>query len=30
MIEKPRKDLVEPELGNKYWEWCEAQVKPYM
>jgi hypothetical protein len=29
-VEKPRKDLVEPELGKKYWEWSEAQVKPYL
>ncbi|KAH7176740.1 short-chain dehydrogenase [Dactylonectria macrodidyma] len=28
--EAPRKDLVEPDLGRKYWEWCETQVRPYM
>ncbi|KAM0321572.1 hypothetical protein ACHAQA_010062 [Verticillium albo-atrum] len=28
--EDPRKDLTEPELGHQYWEWSEAQVKPYM
>ncbi|KAH8676576.1 short-chain dehydrogenase [Tricladium varicosporioides] len=28
--EAPRKDLVVPELGKKYWEWSEKQVKPYM
>ncbi|KAH8597150.1 short-chain dehydrogenase [Bisporella sp. PMI_857] len=28
--EEPRKDLVEPELGRKYWEWSEEQVKPYL
>ncbi|MCJ1282869.1 hypothetical protein MMC26_002195 [Xylographa opegraphella] len=25
-----RKDLHEPELGRKYWEWTEEQVKPYL
>ncbi|KAH7127746.1 hypothetical protein B0J13DRAFT_564463 [Dactylonectria estremocensis] len=28
--EAARKDLVEPDLGRKYWEWCETQVRPYM
>ncbi|KAI9150455.1 Short-chain dehydrogenase/reductase pkfC [Paramyrothecium foliicola] len=28
--EQPRPDLVEPELGRKYWEWSEAQVKAYL
>ncbi|VUC25209.1 unnamed protein product [Clonostachys rosea] len=27
---EPRKDLVEPELGRKYWEWSEAQVRPFL
>ncbi|KAL2858456.1 hypothetical protein BJY01DRAFT_150 [Aspergillus pseudoustus] len=29
-IEPARKDLLDPELGRKYWEWSETQVKPYM
>ncbi|GAM40129.1 short-chain dehydrogenase [Talaromyces pinophilus] len=29
-IEPARKDLLDPDLGRKYWEWSEAQVKPYM
>jgi NAD(P)-dependent dehydrogenase (short-subunit alcohol dehydrogenase family) len=28
--EKPRADLVEPELGRKYWAWSEAQVEKYL
>ncbi|CCF45044.1 short-chain dehydrogenase [Colletotrichum higginsianum] len=27
--EEPRKDLIDPDLGGKYWEWCAAQVKPF-
>lgn len=29
-IEPARKDLLDPHLGRKYWEWSESQVKPYM
>lgn len=29
-IEKIRKDLVEPQLGEKFWNWSLEQVKPYM
>ncbi|EFZ00865.1 short-chain dehydrogenase [Metarhizium robertsii ARSEF 23] len=25
-----RKDLFDPELGKRYWEWTEEQVKPYV
>ncbi|KAG8414932.1 hypothetical protein J3458_008825 [Metarhizium acridum] len=25
-----RKDLFDPELGKRYWEWTEEQVKPYI
>ncbi|KAM5349561.1 hypothetical protein ACJ41O_006066 [Fusarium nematophilum] len=27
--EEPRKDFADAELGRQYWEWSEAQVKPY-
>lgn len=29
-LEAPRKDLIEPELGRKYWEWCESQVAQFV
>ncbi|KAH7007918.1 hypothetical protein B0J12DRAFT_85079 [Macrophomina phaseolina] len=29
-VEKMRKDLEDPELGRKYWEWSEEQVRQYM
>lgn len=29
-LEKVRKDLVEPELGGKFWDWTMEQVKPYL
>ncbi|KAE8153587.1 hypothetical protein BDV25DRAFT_127100 [Aspergillus avenaceus] len=29
-VEKVRKDLVEPELGGRFWDWSLQQVKPYM
>jgi hypothetical protein len=29
-VEPARKDLLDPELGKKYWEWSEEQVKPYL
>lgn len=29
-VEAGRQDLLEPELGKKYWEWTETQVKPYL
>lgn len=29
-LEKVRKDLVEPALGEKFWDWSLQQVKPYM
>jgi hypothetical protein len=29
-IETVRKDMVDPELGGKFWEWSEEQVKPYL
>jgi len=25
-----RKDLLDPELGRKYWEWSEAQIRPFL
>lgn len=25
-----RADLLEKELGKKYWEWAEEQIKPYI
>ncbi|KAM0323861.1 hypothetical protein ACHAQA_008441 [Verticillium albo-atrum] len=28
--EEPRPDVVEPELGRKYWNWSEDQVKPFL
>ncbi|CAH0002541.1 unnamed protein product [Clonostachys byssicola] len=27
---EPRRDLVDPELGRKYWEWSEVQVRPFL
>lgn len=29
-IVKARKDLFDPALGRRYWEWTEEQVKPYV
>ncbi|CAI7609154.1 hypothetical protein N7533_000553 [Penicillium manginii] len=29
-LEKVRKDLVEPALGEKFWDWTLEQVKPYL
>ncbi|KAK3354089.1 hypothetical protein B0T25DRAFT_225420 [Lasiosphaeria hispida] len=29
-LDTPRKDLVEPELCARYWDWSEQQVKEYM
>ncbi|KAK5788528.1 hypothetical protein VI817_009486 [Penicillium citrinum] len=29
-LEKVRKDLVEPALGEKFWNWTLEQVKPYL
>ncbi|MCJ1436424.1 hypothetical protein MMC27_005803 [Xylographa pallens] len=29
-LEEGRKDLHDPGLGRKYWEWTEEQVKPYL
>ncbi|KAH7020764.1 uncharacterized protein B0I36DRAFT_296199 [Microdochium trichocladiopsis] len=29
-VEPVRKDLVEPEIGQKFWEWSMQQVKPFM
>jgi NAD(P)-dependent dehydrogenase (short-subunit alcohol dehydrogenase family) len=28
-IEEQRKDFLDPELGRKYWDWSEQQVKQY-
>jgi hypothetical protein len=28
-FEKNRADFLDPELGQKYWEWSEEQVKSY-
>ena len=29
-LEEVRKDFLDADTGAKYWEWCEAQVKPYV
>ncbi|OQE44841.1 hypothetical protein PENCOP_c002G05341 [Penicillium coprophilum] len=29
-LEKVRKDLVDPQLGEEFWNWSLEQVKPYM
>lgn len=29
-VEPARKDLLDPELGRKYWEWSEAQIRPFL
>ncbi|MCJ1387950.1 hypothetical protein MMC18_000793 [Xylographa bjoerkii] len=29
-LEQGRKDLHDPGLGRKYWEWTEEQIKPYL
>jgi hypothetical protein len=29
-IEKIRKDFVDPEVGEKFWEWTMAQVRSYL
>ncbi|RXG42280.1 hypothetical protein VDGE_07272 [Verticillium dahliae] len=28
--EEPRADIVEPELGKRYWDWCEDQVRSFL
>ncbi|KAG7125391.1 Short-chain dehydrogenase/reductase pkfC like protein [Verticillium longisporum] len=28
--EEPRADIVEPELGKRYWDWCEDQVSSFL
>ncbi|RBQ99136.1 hypothetical protein VDGD_07272 [Verticillium dahliae] len=28
--EEPRADIVEPELGKRYWDWCKDQVRSFL
>ncbi|KAK1656469.1 short-chain dehydrogenase [Colletotrichum phormii] len=28
--ENAGKDILDPELGGQYWEWCDAQIQPYL